>query len=240
MNADGSADSLAVQGGIMSLLAASHTPDVRPLMLAGVLLAAAIPFTFSRCEVRLGRRINSPSLIADATEFRAHVLSSGLVFAALAGQMLGWPLDRPVAMAIVLWIVYAGWNTLKDAMRVLLDASLDADTLNLVRRLITGHPEVTQVNSLTGRNSGGYRFIEKEIALRVSELMPAHQIASAIEEEIRAKIPFIERVLVVHTEPTSREVLRVIAPLADDHMTVAETFGTAARFGFYDIRAADG
>jgi len=222
-----------------ALFAAPHTPDVRPLMLAGVILAAAIPLAFSQYELGLGRRINSPSLIADATEFRAHVLSSGVVFAALAGQMLGWPLDRPAALVIVLWIAYAGWKTLQDAMRVLLDASLDADTLNLIRQLITAHPEVAQVKSVMGRNSGRYRFIETEVALRVADLMRAHEIASEIEAEIRAEIPFVERVL-VHTEPATHEFLRIAAPLSADDATMAETFGTAAHFALCDVRAADG
>jgi cation diffusion facilitator family transporter len=222
-----------------ALFAAPHTPEVHPLMLAGVLLAAAIPLVFSHYELRLGLRINSPSLTADATEFRAHVLSSGVVFAALAGQMLGWPLDRPAALVIVLWIAYAGWKTLQDAMRVLLDASLDADTLNLIRQLITAHPEVAQVKSLTGRNSGRYRFIETEVTLRVADLERAHEIASKIETEIRAEIPFVERVL-VHTEPASHEFLRIVAPISDDDQAMADTFGAATRFVLYDVRAADG
>lgn len=222
-----------------ALLAAPSAPDVRPLMLAGVVVAALIPLVFSQYELLLGRRINSPSLIADATEFRAHVLSSGVVFAALAGEMLGWPLDRPAALVIVVWIAYAGWKTLRDAMRVLLDASLDANTLNLIRQLITAHPEVTQVKSLTGRNSGRYRFIEMEVALQVDSLKQAHEIASEIEAEILREIPFVERVL-VHTEPTRHEFLRIAAPLSADNEIVAENFGAAARFALCDVHPGDG
>jgi cation diffusion facilitator family transporter len=222
-----------------ALFAARRTPDVRPLMLAGVILAAAIPLVFSYYELRLGRCVNSPSLIADATEFRAHVLSSGVVFAALAGQLLGWPLDRPAALVIVLWIAYAGWKMLRDTMCVLLDASIDADTLNLIRQLVTAKPEVTQVKSLTGRNSGRYRFIEMEVALSVDDLKHAHEIASEIEAQIRSEIPFIERVL-VHTEPAKRDFLRIAVPLSTDGVTVAENFGPAARYGLFDVRPADG
>ena len=222
-----------------ALFAARRTPDVRPLMLVGVIVAAVIPLVFSYYELRLGRRVNSPSLIADATEFRAHVLSSGVVFAALAGQLLGWPLDRLAALMIVLWIAYAGWKTLQDAMRVLLDASIYADTLNLIRQLVTAKPEVTQVKSLTGRNSGRYRFIEMEVALSVDDLKHAHEVASEIEAQIRTEIPFIERVL-IHTEPARRDFLRIAAPLSADETTVAENFGLAAHFGLFDVQPADG
>jgi len=222
-----------------ALFSVEHVPNVRPLMLTGVILAAIIPVVFSQYEITLGRRINSPSLIADATEFRAHILSSGVVFTALLGQMLGWPLDRPAALIIVIWIAYAGWKTLQDAMRVLLDASLDSNTLNLVRQLVTAHPEVAQVKSLTGRNSGRYRFIEMEIALRVDSLEQAHEIASEIESQILAEIPFVERVL-VHTEPEKRDFLRIAIPLSAVDLSMAESIGSAARFALIDVRPANG
>jgi cation diffusion facilitator family transporter len=222
-----------------ALFSVDHIPNVLPLMLAGVTLAAVIPVVFSQYEITLGRRINSPSLIADATEFRAHILSSAVVFAALLGQLLGWPLDRPAALIIVVWIAYAGWKTLQDAMRVLLDASLDADTLNLVRQLVTAHPEVAQVKLLTGRNSGRYRFIEMEITLRVDSLKQAHETASDIEAQILAEIPFVERVL-VHTEPEKRDFLRIAVPLTADDVSMAESIGSAVRFALCDVQLADG
>ena len=222
-----------------ALLAPSHTPDVRPLMLGGVLLAAVIPLAFSQYEMRVGRSLNSPSLIADATEFRAHLLSSGVVFAALAGQLLGAPLDRLAAMVIVVWIVYAGWGLLVGGMRVLLDASVDTETLNTVRALIAAQPEVANVKSLTGRNSGRYRFIEAEVTLRVADLAHAHHIATTLEQTILAEVPHVERVL-IHTEPAVRDRVRVAAPLATRNGSVAEEFGSAPFFALCDLRVADG
>lgn len=221
-----------------SLFAPSHTPDVRPIMLAGVVIAAVIPLVFSQYELRLGRAINSPSLIADATEYRAHILSSGVVFAALAGQLLGLPLDRMAALVIVIWIGYMGWRTLADGMRVLLDASLDSSTLNTVRAIILNNPTIVRVKSLTGRNSGRYRFIEAEVVLRINDLNLAHSIVSEIENEIKSEIPHVERVL-IHFESEKHEILRVAAPLTANSSTVAEDFGKAMYFGVFEIRAKD-
>ena len=113
---------------------------IRPLMLLGVGVAALVPWLFSRYELRVGRAVNSPSLIADAKEFQAHVLSSGVIFAALIGQWIGWSLDQPAAILIIGWIVYVGWETLTNGMRVLLDASVDADTLAQARRIRDDQP----------------------------------------------------------------------------------------------------
>lgn len=52
---------------------------IHPMLLLGVSVAALVPWLFSRYELRVGRAVNSPSLIADATEFQAHVLSAGVI-----------------------------------------------------------------------------------------------------------------------------------------------------------------
>jgi cation diffusion facilitator family transporter len=98
---------------------------VLPLMLGGVAVAAVVPFLFGRYELRVARVLNSPSLMAAGKEFQVHILSSGVVFAALVGQLLGWPLDRVMAVVIAIFVVWMGWKLLVDGMRVLLDASLD-------------------------------------------------------------------------------------------------------------------
>jgi cation diffusion facilitator family transporter len=221
-----------------SLFSSTHVPDVRPIMLAGVVIAAVVPLVFSHYELRLGRMLNSPSLLADAKEYRAHILSSTVVFAALAGQLIGLPLDRIASLVIVIWIGFMGWRTLVDGMRVLLDASLDAPTLNTVRAIILANPTIVRIKSLTGRNSGRYRFIEGEVVLRINDLNLAHGIVSEIEDSIKGEIPHVERVL-IHFEPEQREIVRVAVPLTATASIVAEDFGKAVCFGVYEIRAKD-
>ena len=207
-------------------------------MLAGVALSAAIPLVFSRYEMRVGREVNSPSLIADAQEYRVHVLSSGVVFLALIGQMVGFPIDRYAALLIVLLIVKTGWELLVDGMRVLLDASLDIETLEQVRAIIRADPAVAEIGSLAGRNAGRYRFLEAEVELRVDDLEKAHAISQRIEKAIRAEVPHVERVR-IHYEPRVRTHLLYAMPLADPAGTLSPHFGEAPYFALVTIRTAD-
>jgi cation diffusion facilitator family transporter len=208
-------------------------------MLAGVALSAILPLAFSHYEMRIGREINSPSLMADAQEYRAHVFSSGVVFLALVGQMVGIPLDRYAALVIVVLIARTGWQLLVDGMRVLLDASLDAETLNQVRAIIQADPAVTEIRSLAGRNAGRYRFLEADVALRVDDLEKAHAVSHRIEQAIRAQVPHVERVR-IHYEPQVRSHLRYAVPLADPAGTVSQHFGEAPYFALVTVRTADG
>lgn len=206
---------------------------MHPVILLGVLLAALVPWLFSRYELRVARAINSPSLTADAKEFQAHVWSSGVVVTSLLGQWIGWRLDGPAALVIILWIVRAGWETLTAGMRVLLDASLDAETLQRIRRIIERQPAVVEVRSLVGRNAGRYRFLEAEIGVRSQSLDKAHHVSHAIEAEIRSDIPFVERIL-IHMEPVSKMVVRLAVPLMDQTGTVSRHFGLAPYFALTD------
>ncbi len=222
-----------------AITATAKPTTVNAWILGGVVLSAVIPLVFSVYELRVGRRLNSPSLIADALEYRTHMLSSGMVFLALIGQEAGIPLDRYAALAIVIFIAKTGWELLSGGMRVLLDASLDADTLEKVRAIITAEPAVTAVRSLVGRNAGRYRFLEAEVALHVDNLEKAHAVSQRIEKAIRAKIPHVERVL-LHFEPQVRTHLCYAVPLDDTAGTISEHFGEAPYFGLVTILTSDG
>jgi cation diffusion facilitator family transporter len=217
----------------------SGPATVNGWMLAGVALSAVVPLAFSRYEMRVGREINSPSLMADAQEYRAHVFSSGVVFLALVGQMVGFPLDRYAALIIVVLIAKTGWELLVDGMRVLLDASLDAETLDQVRTIIQADPATTEIRSVAGRNAGRYRFLEADVALRVDDLEKAHNVSRRIERAIRAQVPHVERVR-IHYEPQVRDHLRYAVPLADPSGTVSPHFGEAPYFALVTVRTADG
>jgi len=222
-----------------ALFAAAQPTVVTPLILGGVALSALLPLTFSVYEMRVGRRLNSPSLMADAQEFRAHVLSSGIVFLALVGHHLGFPFDRWAALAVVAFVAKTGWDLLLGGMRVLLDASLPAQILAQVRAIILADPAVAGVHTVMGRNTGRYRFLEAEVNLRVSDLEKAHAARTRLEASIRAQVAHVERVK-LHCEPQVRTHVRLAVPLADAAGNVSDHFGEAPYFGLVTVRVSNG
>ena len=123
-------------------------------------------------------------------------------------------------------------------MRVLLDASLDTETLNHIKRIIESEPVVKEVRSLVGRNAGRYRFVEADIIMRTNDLKKAHTISKKIDSDIRKKIPHVERVL-IHYEPQSNTSLLVAVPLEDTVGTVSPHFGEAPYFALVLFRLSD-
>jgi cation diffusion facilitator family transporter len=208
-------------------------------MLGGVVVAAIIPLVFSHFELRAGRAANSPVLIADAKEYRAHVFTTGTALAALLAQWFDFPLDRVAALVIVVAIGKTGWDLLADGMRVLLDASLDAETLLQIREIIVAEPAVAELKWVTGRNAGRFRFVEAEVALRIRDLEKAEATTRRIEAQIRQAVPHVERVL-IHAEPVERTHLRYAVPLVNPDGILSEHFGEAPYFALVKVRLADG
>lgn len=213
--------------------------QVDPWMLAVLAVTAIMPLVFSHFELRAGRAANSPSLIADAREYRVHVFTTGLAFAALGAERLEVPLDRIAAAIIVVAVVRTGWELLRDAMRVLLDASLEPDLLAAIRRVIESDATIRDVAWITGRNAGRFRFVEAGVVLRADEVGRAEIVTARIERAVRAQVPHVERVL-LHIESPATPAVRCAIPLADREGAVSGHFGEAPHFAFVTVRHTDG
>ncbi|MGB3904388.1 MAG: cation diffusion facilitator family transporter [Anaerolineae bacterium] len=208
-------------------------------MLLGVGLTVLIPFLFGRYELRVGRATNSPSLVADARHFQIDVLSSAIVFVSLGASALGLPVDRIGALLIVPIIAKSGWDLMIDGMKVLLDASLDAETLTQVRDIIESYPGVARVKSVVGRNSGRYRFLQADIEVRTTDLEKAYRVSEQLEEAIGSEVSNVERV-VIHYEPRAKTSFIYGVPLEDADGKVSEHLGKAHYFARVELRAEDG
>lgn len=218
---------------------AAPLPTVDFWMLGFLIATAAIPLVFSHFELRVARAANSPALVADAQEYRVHAYTTGLAFAALLTAWFDLPFDRIAALVIVLAVAKTGWDLLVDALRVLLDASLDAKSLAEIRQRLEAEPAVAEVKWLMGRNAGRFRFVEAGVALRLTDLDKAEAALQRIEHQVQSAMPQIERVL-LHVETRTLDHRRYAVPLADVSGTVSEHFGEAPYFGLVTVSSTSG
>ena len=203
-------------------------------VLYAVAAIIPLPYLFGSFQIKVGERTGSPSLIADGVQHKADVLTSSLVFLALIAQSVSFPLDRIAAVIIALVIVKEGWKILVSGMRVLLDASVDAATLEEIRTQIMEAPEVVSISELVARNSGRYLFVQASLTLRVADLKRAHQVSERIESRIKREIPQVDRVQ-IHYEPIVESRRRYAAPLADMRGTLSKHFGESPYFALVEI-----
>ncbi|MCZ7526827.1 MAG: cation diffusion facilitator family transporter [Acidimicrobiia bacterium] len=229
----------AYEIGRQSLSGPTTSVEVDPWMVAMVLITAITPLAFGHFELRVARAGNSPALLADAREYRVHAASTGLVLAALLATAVDLPLDRIAASLIVVVVAKVGWDLLADAMRVLLDASLDRGTMDRISRTITADPAVSEVKWVTGRNAGRFRFVEAGVAIRAPDLEAVEAAIHRIEATVQAAVPHVDRV-VIQVEPPTSPHLRYAVPLADAAGGLSEHFGRAGQFAIVTVRRSDG
>lgn len=190
-----------------------------------------ITFLFSRYEMKIGKEINSPILLADAQHSRTDVLSNTVVMIAIIFGSIGYQLDKIAALIVVFFIAKTGFEILKDGVKVLLDASVDYETLGKTEKIILNTPQVVEIKSLTGRNSGRFKFIESNIIIKTHNLDKAHIIADIIEENIKKELGNIDQVL-IHYEPMRKEEIIYAIPLMEDKESISPHFGEAPWFMF--------
>ena len=195
----------------------------------GLIMTMSLTFFFSRYERKIGLIINSPVLLADAAHVRTDLLSNGIVLLAIASSWIGLALDRYAAIVVALLIGWTGLHILIDGVRVLLDASIEYVTLRKVEQIILDTPQVVQLKSLTGRNSGRFKFIEASIVIKTHSLERAYFIINQIEQSTRQEIKNIDRVL-IHYEPLQKEEMVYAFPLAEDRASISPHFGEAPFF----------
>ncbi|MEO2153072.1 MAG: cation diffusion facilitator family transporter [Aquificota bacterium] len=206
-----------------------------PLALGAVFLTIVATFLFSRWERKKGEELNSPSLIADAEHIKTDMLSSIIVLVGILGNYFGFPwVEKLAVLIIVALIFHAGWEIMVEALKVLLDATVDRETLQEVKEIMNAHPLVEKVKSLTGRSSGSYKFLEAEIVLKTLDLEKAHKIVHQLEEEIKRKVPFIERII-IHFEPPEEKKETKFALLLDENLKPCKGLENCQKVVIYKV-----
>ncbi|NPB05918.1 MAG: cation transporter [Aquificae bacterium] len=180
-----------------------------PLALSAVVITLVATYLFSRWERKKGEELNSPSLIADAEHIKTDFFSSLIVLVGILGNYFGFPWVEKLAVLVIAVLIFrAGWEIAVEALKVLLDASVDRETLEKVRAVMESHPLVEEVKSVIGRSSGSYKFIEAELVLKTDDFERAHAAVHEIEERVKKTVPFIER-LIIHFEPPEERERRI-------------------------------
>ncbi len=167
-----------------------------PIAVAAIALTVVITFLYSRWEKKKAIELNSPSLMADAEHVKSDFFTALVVLVGVIGQYMGYPIIEKIAVAVVVYFIFhSGWEILVDAIKVLLDASVDKDTLEEVREILKKEDMIKHINDIKGRNAGSFKFLYLDLDVKTDSLKEAHEFAHKLEQRIKAKIPEVEKVI---------------------------------------------
>jgi cation diffusion facilitator family transporter len=167
-----------------------------PIAIIAIILTVIITYFYSRWEKQKATELNSPSLLADAEHVKTDFFTALVVLVGVIGQYLGYPIIEKIAVAIVVYFIFhSGWEILVDAIKVLLDASVDKETLDEVRKILEKEDMIEKINEIKGRNAGSFKFIYLDIDVKTDSIKEAHDFVHKLEDKIKAKIPEVEKVI---------------------------------------------
>ncbi len=161
-------------------------------------------------ERNIGRKVNSPILIADAKHTMSDIWVTIIVIAGLVGvwqaknlniPQLEW-LDVILAFPVALLVFYSGWEVIKENLPWLVDEMAIApeaihDTVMEVSGVLNCHEIASR--GMLGRQV----FIEMHLIVDTNDIIAAHQITETIEEHLEKRFGKV-RVL-IHVEPPDYE-----------------------------------
>ena len=207
----------------------SNAADLKNSTFAiiSLLISILITFLFSRYEKKIGQLTNSPILLSDAAHIRTDISSNIIVLMAIISNLLGYHIDNIAAIIIIGFIAKTGFQIFTDGIKVLLDASIDYKTLDSIKNIIQKTPQVLEIKSLTGRNSGRFKFIEATIIIKTNNLEDAHYITNIIEHRIKQQINNIDQIL-IHYEPFKKSEIVYAVMLEEDKASISNHFGESA------------
>lgn len=190
---------------IRSVLAGEELPRPRAIALAAAVLSIVVKELLYRYTVRAGRRLESPSVVANAWHHRSDAFSSlGTLAGIGCAYFLSdkWRIADPIAAIVVSFFIFKiAIELLRSGIGELLEKSLPADTEEEILQLVTADPAVREPHNLRTRRIGS--CISIEVHIRVDGRMDvehAHGLTVEIERRLRAR--FGEGTMVaIHVEP---------------------------------------
>jgi cation diffusion facilitator family transporter len=146
---------------------------------------------------------HSTALEAGANNIRADVYSAlavlvGLVLLRITGFAL---IDPVLAIAVALYILKIGYETIRKPFSKLIDTRLSAEKEEVIRKSIMNHDhEVAGYHQLRTREAGARCYIDLHIVMRKNTpLAICHRVCDEIEAEIKQGLPGSS--IVIHAEP---------------------------------------
>jgi len=161
-----------------------------------------------RFTIRVGRKVDSQAVIANAWHHRSDAFSSVGTALGIGGAiMLGdkWRVLDPIAAAVVsFFIIKIAIDVLRESFGELTERSLPIEIEEEIVRIASSVEGVGGIHNLRTRRIGNYYAIELHIRLDgASTLDEAHDKATEIENLLRER--YGERTFVgVHMEPAAK------------------------------------
>ncbi|NQS98377.1 MAG: cation transporter [candidate division Zixibacteria bacterium] len=189
---------------VMSISRSDFYP-VKPIAMWAAVISILVKEWNFQYIWRMGKRLNSISLKADAWHHRSDAISSvaaliGIAFTIYGGSKWHF-MDHLAAIFVAVMIVCVGFKFFRQAASDLMDRCIPQSELTRIRSAILQTSGVMGVEVLTARKSGMSICVEAHVEVDPGmTVLESHEVASNVRDDLKMRYPQIQNVL-VHIEP---------------------------------------
>lgn len=200
---------LEIALGSIRAIFSGVTEAPKGIALVAILISIIVKEAMFQYKYRLGKKLNSQALIANAWEHRSDVYSSVAALVGVAAAILGhyigfttlYYMDPVAGVVVALMILKMGYNLIRDSIHSTMDHVLheeDSQYLYDAIRMVKG---VQAIDELRAREHGHYLIVDVKISVNPKiTVLEGHEIALRVKTLLLGRFANIADVF-VHVNP---------------------------------------
>lgn len=150
---------------------------------------------------KMGRKISSSTIKAAAADSKNDVIATSVVLLSVLIQRLtGYEVDGYAGMLVALFILYSGFDILRDILNPLLGEMPDAEFVESIENKIKSYEGILNTHDLVVHNYGPNRHfatVHAEVDAK-EDILKSHDLIDNIEREFAKELNIN---LVIHLDP---------------------------------------
>lgn len=191
--------------GIDALINGSHLQKLDSGLLL-IFVLTIINLALGVFLVRVGKKENSPALVANGKHVLADMMTSAVVIVGLTAVWLtGFSiLDPIVALMAGTYVLFAGASILREAANLSMDEASTEDTerINLTLDALVKNHTISEYHQLRHRRINNEYWIEVHVLVpKDITISDAHERASLVERQLEQLFPTYRVCVTSHIEP---------------------------------------
>lgn len=187
-------------------------------MIVVLIVSVLIKLWISLFYKKLGDKISSATLKASSTDSRNDVISTIVVILSLlVSKATGYEVDGYVGIIVALFILYSGYDILRDILNPLLGEMPDKEFIESIENKILSYDGIVNIHDLVVHNYGPNRYfasVHAEVDAK-EDIMKSHDLIDNIERDFAREFDIS---LVIHLDPviTDDEEINELRSMTDE------------------------
>lgn len=186
-------------------------------MIIVLILSILIKLWLSLFFNKLGDKISSAPLKASSTDSRNDVISTAVVLLSiLISKTTGYEVDGYVGLLVALFILYSGYEILKDILNPILGEMPDEEFVESIENKILAYDGILNIHDLVVHNYGPNRYfatVHAEVDAK-EDILKSHDLIDNIERDFARNLNIN---LVIHLDPiiTDNKEINALKSMTD-------------------------